>query len=690
VAQTGTLTIDAVDGVLATDLDVDSATLSASLVSEPAHGVLSFHDDGSFTYTPMAGFNGQDAFTYKASDGSLESAITTVTITVNNNGPQVDDEIDDLTLTDSSSQPTYIDLSAVFSDPDGDALTYSVDGDDANTNEYLVAVAIDGDTLEVSYIEYDTYQDRTPAYITVTATDPFGNEAEDTFRVTVEPRYTAEAYVVIRDTATPVGETVASELPSQITDIAVNSTYVVEIWIRDTLGATVGNGPSAGLNGGWIDILFDSNISSATAMYHDGPFDSNGVWTIGTIDNDAGLVDEFGDATLDTGVGLAPNFTRLGYVTFQADATGSQIFSLDDPNLSRHGASPSGGTIDESQVYLKGASIAQIDEEPYEFTANSWSSFVEVDGVINGAELYPVYTTSHTSEPFGDLKVYLDSLDEPTRIKFVNSTLGVSLFSNLLHPGVNGVDGVAPANFGLSADVSEGTIEMAIRDLTLDVGSDWISLEDGISFSGNEIDMAVAGGALDMRAPATGGERVSLDAIPLVAGEESWKGTYVGPSMIDGSCRIGISFDGTIDLTGLTPSIAAGSYLRIYGSIDVVYAPTDESRLTEGASVVPFVGPLPVGETSGERRLLRPGDRYGLSDPAPPAARLAATATDRAAACDEVLAGEASDDPRSEHGSFSRQQRIWAEMLLRRQIGQRRTDGPDGRILATDFVLTMS
>ncbi|CAH0356354.1 hypothetical protein AQB9606_04691 [Aquabacterium sp. CECT 9606] len=38
--------------------------------------------DGSYTYTPATNFNGTDAFTYKANDGTANSALATVTITV--------------------------------------------------------------------------------------------------------------------------------------------------------------------------------------------------------------------------------------------------------------------------------------------------------------------------------------------------------------------------------------------------------------------------------------------------------------------------------------------------------------------------------------------------------------------------------------------------------------------------------
>jgi len=69
--------------VLGNDTDVDSATLTATLVSGAAHGSVTLSPEGSFTYTPNANFFGTDSFTYKASDGALDSNVTTVSLTVN-------------------------------------------------------------------------------------------------------------------------------------------------------------------------------------------------------------------------------------------------------------------------------------------------------------------------------------------------------------------------------------------------------------------------------------------------------------------------------------------------------------------------------------------------------------------------------------------------------------------------------
>ena len=55
--------------------------LSASKVSGPAHGVLTLQPNGSFTYTPQAGYAGIDSFVYKTTSGAL-SANATAQITV--------------------------------------------------------------------------------------------------------------------------------------------------------------------------------------------------------------------------------------------------------------------------------------------------------------------------------------------------------------------------------------------------------------------------------------------------------------------------------------------------------------------------------------------------------------------------------------------------------------------------------
>src|SRR5207253_678100 len=77
-----TLLTVAAPGVLGNDSDIDSATITAVLVAGPTHGTLTLNTNGSFTYTPVANYNGPDGFTYTANDGSLGSSVATVSITV--------------------------------------------------------------------------------------------------------------------------------------------------------------------------------------------------------------------------------------------------------------------------------------------------------------------------------------------------------------------------------------------------------------------------------------------------------------------------------------------------------------------------------------------------------------------------------------------------------------------------------
>jgi VCBS repeat-containing protein len=81
--EDATLTINA-PGVLSNDTDLENGALTAQKLSDPAHGTLTFNSNGSFTYTPVANYNGPDSFTYRTRDPLLASSPpATVSLTVN-------------------------------------------------------------------------------------------------------------------------------------------------------------------------------------------------------------------------------------------------------------------------------------------------------------------------------------------------------------------------------------------------------------------------------------------------------------------------------------------------------------------------------------------------------------------------------------------------------------------------------
>jgi VCBS repeat-containing protein len=77
------LNIGAAAGVLANDLDAENDPLTVTLVNNVSNGSLTLNSDGSFTYTHNGSETTSDSFTYKANDGTYDSYIATVTITIN-------------------------------------------------------------------------------------------------------------------------------------------------------------------------------------------------------------------------------------------------------------------------------------------------------------------------------------------------------------------------------------------------------------------------------------------------------------------------------------------------------------------------------------------------------------------------------------------------------------------------------
>jgi hypothetical protein len=111
-----TITLDATD--------IDSNTLTTEILSNPVHGEVSV-SGLVVIYTPNANYNGLDSFTYKVSDGLLESNTATVTLTVNPvNDPPVLDPIESQTVNEGS----ILNFTATASDVDeGQTLTFRLE-----------------------------------------------------------------------------------------------------------------------------------------------------------------------------------------------------------------------------------------------------------------------------------------------------------------------------------------------------------------------------------------------------------------------------------------------------------------------------------------------------------------------------------------------------------------------------------
>lgn len=126
--EDGSLNI-AAKGVLGNDTDPEDDPITARLISGPTDGSLTLNADGSFDYTPNADFNGSDSFTYVANDGTADSNVATVLISINdvNDSPVA---TDDTYVVDEDGTKVVLAPGVLGNDTDvdGDSLTVSLVG----------------------------------------------------------------------------------------------------------------------------------------------------------------------------------------------------------------------------------------------------------------------------------------------------------------------------------------------------------------------------------------------------------------------------------------------------------------------------------------------------------------------------------------------------------------------------------
>ncbi len=148
------LSVAVAGGLLVNDSDLDADPLSAALVTGVTHGVLALNADGSFDYTPAAGYNGSDTFTYTACDPAplCDTATVTITVIPVNDAPSFSAGADDTVLEDAGPQTVAgwaTGISAGPADEAGQVLGFSVTTD--NDSLFSVLPAIDPATGDLTY-----------------------------------------------------------------------------------------------------------------------------------------------------------------------------------------------------------------------------------------------------------------------------------------------------------------------------------------------------------------------------------------------------------------------------------------------------------------------------------------------------------------------------------------------------------
>ena len=102
--------------------DVDGDPLTYSIVTQPTHGTIGLFVGTVVTYIPDQYYSGTDSFTFKANDGTLESNIATVSITITS--------VNDAPIAQGQAVTTAEDIAKeitlVATDVDSTTLTYSI------------------------------------------------------------------------------------------------------------------------------------------------------------------------------------------------------------------------------------------------------------------------------------------------------------------------------------------------------------------------------------------------------------------------------------------------------------------------------------------------------------------------------------------------------------------------------------
>jgi subtilisin family serine protease len=299
-----------------TATDVDSTPLTFSIVGAPAHGSLSIgavtcstvsnatltpgsNCSAQVTYTPALNYNsaddGAETFTFKVSDGSVDSPVATVAITVT----AVNDSPANLDVTASAStlnEGDALTLSGSFSDPDkDDPHTVTIDWGDG-TPSTTIALAPGTFTFSVTH----AYRDDNPTAtaldlnaISVIVRDGAGAVASANGSVTVGNL--TPVVGLATGPAAPMQRNSSATIVVPFTDAGVQDTHTCLInWddgtttagtVTETNGSGTCTGTRTYANAGvyevFVTIVDDDGGIAATSYRYVVIYDPNGGFVTG-------------------------------------------------------------------------------------------------------------------------------------------------------------------------------------------------------------------------------------------------------------------------------------------------------------------------------------------------------------------------------------------------------------------------
>jgi CshA-type fibril repeat protein len=211
---TTTQDTDVVVNVLANDTDPDGDSFGVIANTDPSNGTVVDNGDGTFTYTPDAGYTGTDSFTYTIEDDRGATDTATVTVSVDMGAPNSVDAVDDSYGIDEDTT-LIVDLRANDSDPEGDDFDVISVGTPANGTATLLA---DG---TVKYMPNPDFS------------------GTDTFTYTVEDAQGATDTATVTIDVAPVNDDPDAEDDVRVTDADTPVTFDPRVNDTDADGDTL-------------------------------------------------------------------------------------------------------------------------------------------------------------------------------------------------------------------------------------------------------------------------------------------------------------------------------------------------------------------------------------------------------------------------------------------------------------------
>ena len=276
------------------------------------------NNDGTFTLTPLADFNGEVTLSYDVTDGELTVPATqSVTFAAVNDAPVADVVLTNQAAAEDAAFSYEVPADA-FGDVDGDALTLSATlADDTELPSWLT---FDGATFTGTPVQADVGS----LEVKVTATDPSGEIATQTFTLTIgatndAPVSVGDAYSTDEDTALVIPAAGVLVNDSDVDGDALDAVLVSDV----SNGALTLNAdgsftytPNADFNGS----------DSFTYKANDGTADGNTV----TVDITVGAVN---DAPVGTATAALSTSEDVAATFSEADLLGG-FSDVDADNLS--------------------------------------------------------------------------------------------------------------------------------------------------------------------------------------------------------------------------------------------------------------------------------------------------------------------------------------------------------------------